>query len=102
MARTRLSAAEVDEGLAALPGWETGSGRDGIAREFAFGTYSEALGFVVRLAAAAEAADHHPAILWTYTQVRVTWSTFDAGGITQRDLAMAAATDGLAGARPGG
>lgn len=102
MPRTRLSAAEVDEALAGLAGWETGSGRDGISREFAFRTYSEALGFVVRLAAAAEAADHHPGILWTYTRVRVSWTTFDAGGITRRDLEMAAATDRLGGVSTGG
>lgn len=101
MARTRLSAAEVAEGLAGLPGWAVESGGAGIAREFAFRSYSEALGFVVRLAAAAEAADHHPAVLWTYTQVRVTWTTFDAGGVTARDLAMAAGTDRLAGVSTG-
>jgi 4a-hydroxytetrahydrobiopterin dehydratase len=48
---------------------------------------------VNRVAALAEAADHHPDILVSYTRVTLTLSTHDAGGLTARDFALARQID---------
>ena len=49
-----------------------------------------------RVAVAADAADHHPDIDIRYTTVTMKLSTHSAGGITRKDLELAAAIDGLA------
>jgi 4a-hydroxytetrahydrobiopterin dehydratase len=89
-----LSEAELAEGLGALPEWR----RDGetIVRTVKSATFLDAIALVNRVAEAAEAADHHPDILINWRRVTFTLSTHAAKGLTARDLAMAAAIDGLA------
>lgn len=93
---TRLDQSSLDTWLAAHSGWE----RDpagGIAKRFAFPDFASALAFVVRLGCLAEKRDHHPDLELGWGRVRVAWSTHDAGGVTELDLAAAAATDALGG-----
>jgi 4a-hydroxytetrahydrobiopterin dehydratase len=92
MARTKLSAAKVSEGLAALKGWKL-DGESAIARQFTLKDHIAALGLVVKVAAIAETMDHHPTVEWTYNRVRFVLSTHDAGGVTQRDFELAARID---------
>ena len=94
----KLEHAAVETWLAAHPGWarETGSS-EGIARRFTFPDFSAALGFVVRVGLAAEKRDHHPDILLAWGKATVLWTTHDAGGITELDLELAAASDALIG-----
>jgi len=82
---------EVDARLRSLPGWT----RDGkrIRRAYKFGSFTEAMAFVNRVAGLAEAQDHHPDILIEYSAVTLTLSSHDAGGLTARDLKLAAAID---------
>lgn len=58
-------------------------------------SFPEAIAFVNRLAEAAERENHHPDIAISYRKVTVRWSTHSAGGITERDRALAAETDTL-------
>lgn len=69
---------------------------DALVREFEFGSFTQAIDFVDRLAAAAESADHHPDIDIRYRKVTVRWTTHSAGGITERDHEMAERTSALA------
>ncbi len=65
-------------------------------RKFTFKNFSEAFGFMSRVALLAEQANHHP--LWTnvYNQVEIWLSTHDAGNIvTDKDRSLAAAIDQL-------
>ncbi len=87
----RLSEAEIAQHLASLAGWE-GAGA-AIRRKYRFGGFPEAMAFVNRVARLAEEADHHPDILIEYSQVTLTLSTHDAGGLTERDFALAHAID---------
>jgi len=87
-----LGAETVDAWLAAHPGWGRASG-NGIARQFAFPDFATALAFVVKVGCDAEKRDHHPDIELGWGRARVLWTTHDAGGVTQRDLDAAAATD---------
>jgi 4a-hydroxytetrahydrobiopterin dehydratase len=91
---TRLSDAQIAERLAALPGWT----RDGdrLRREFACPTFPDAVAFIVRIAFEAEAVDHHPDIEVHYRRVTLVYWTHSEGGITEKDLAGAAAADRLA------
>jgi 4a-hydroxytetrahydrobiopterin dehydratase len=90
--RTRLTDAEVATGLATLTGWA----REGnaIRRTFAFKGFPEAVAFIQRLVAPAEAMDHHPDVDLRYNKVIVTLSTHSAGGITGLDLELARQING--------
>lgn len=90
----KLPAETVDTWLAAHPEWRRD--KDGIARAYKLKDFSEALGFVVRVGLAAEKADHHPDIELGWGKARLYWTTHDAGGITQLDLDLAAASDDCA------
>ena len=46
-----------------------------------------------RVATLADTHDHHPNIDIRYDQVTITLSTHDAGGITEKDLALAEQID---------
>lgn len=94
MARTKLSTQDIKAGLTSRPGWR--SDGDAIVREFTFASFPDAIAFTTRLAFEAEAADHHPDLNVNYKRVTVRWSTHDAGGVTDKDLAGATQADTVA------
>lgn len=79
-----------------LPDWRDVPGRDVIARKFEFRDFNEAFGFMSRVALLAEKMDHHPEWMNVYKTVDVRLTTHDAGGVTEKDVAMAKAMDGYA------
>jgi 4a-hydroxytetrahydrobiopterin dehydratase len=83
--------------LAKLTGWSEVDGRDAITRKFVFGDFNEAFGFMARAALIAEKMDHHPEWFNVYKTVDVTLSTHDAGGMTELDVKLAQAMNGLTG-----
>lgn len=83
--------------LETVPAWRDAPGRDAIARSFKFPDFNAAFGFMARVALLAEKADHHPEWFNVYNRVDITLSTHDAGGLSQRDLDLAAAIDRVAG-----
>jgi 4a-hydroxytetrahydrobiopterin dehydratase len=86
-----LNAAEVEEVLKTSPAWKLQAGK--LVREWTFKDFVEAMAFVSRVAAVAEAAGHHPDIDIRYNQVVLGLISHDAGGITRRDATMAAQID---------
>jgi 4a-hydroxytetrahydrobiopterin dehydratase len=86
-----LNAAEIDEGLQGHPDWKLQAGK--LVREWTFKDFVEAMAFVNRVAGVAEAAGHHPDIDIRYNKVVLGLVSHDAGGITGRDVAMAAQID---------
>lgn len=88
-----LDADAISVALAGLPGWRHEDGA--LTREFTFDGFMAAVLFVNRLAGAAEQADHHPDLDIRWNRVLVRWSTHSQGGVTRRDLDMAARTDTL-------
>lgn len=65
-------------------------------KKFEFKNFSEAFGFMTRVALAAEKMDHHP--LWTnvYNKVEIWLNTHDAGDIiTEKDWMLSAKIDAL-------
>lgn len=80
--------------LQMLPEWRLDGAT--IVRDFTFAGFPEAVAFVSRLVAPAEAADHHPDLEIHYNRVTVRYSTHSAGGLTALDFAGAAAADAAA------
>ncbi|MFZ4533279.1 MAG: 4a-hydroxytetrahydrobiopterin dehydratase [Alsobacter sp.] len=93
----RLDANARSAALATLPGWAAVDGRDAITRRFVFADFSEAFGFMARVALVAETMNHHPEWSNVYRTVDVTLSTHDAGGLTALDVDLARAMDRIAG-----
>jgi len=93
----KLAGSERNEALAGLSGWREVEGRDAITKTFTFKDFNQAFGWMSRVALAAEKMDHHPEWTNVYRTVEVTLSTHDAGGVTERDIALARAMDGFAG-----
>jgi 4a-hydroxytetrahydrobiopterin dehydratase len=91
---TTLSSDVIAARLAALPGWRLSGST--IVKEFTFAGFPEAVAFVSRLVAPAEAADHHPDLAIHYRRVVVTFTTHSAGGLTTLDFEGAAAVEDLA------
>ena len=81
--------------LANLADWREVKGRDAIAKTFTFKDFSEAFGFMSRVALIAEKMDHHPEWSNVYRKVDIVLSTHDAGGVTEKDIALALAIEAL-------
>jgi 4a-hydroxytetrahydrobiopterin dehydratase len=79
--------------LQGLGGWAEVDDRDAIFKTFRFKTFNEAFGFMTRVALMAEKMDHHPEWSNVYNRIDVTLATHDAGGITRRDIQLAAFMD---------
>jgi 4a-hydroxytetrahydrobiopterin dehydratase len=92
-----LSESERTDALAGLPGWAFDADRNGIAKRFAFADFSAAFAFMTRVAMAAEKADHHPEWFNVWNKVDILLSTHSAGGVTEKDVAQAAAIEAVAG-----
>ncbi len=88
----KLDDAAVAQALVDLPGW-TRNG-DGIDRRYVFRDFTEAFGFMARVALLAEKADHHPEWSNVYNKVDIRLTTHEAGGLSTRDFALARAIDG--------
>ncbi|SFO00213.1 pterin-4-alpha-carbinolamine dehydratase [Bradyrhizobium sp. Ghvi] len=92
----RLSADARKQALGGITGWTEVQGRDAIGKTFVFKDFNEAFGFMTRAALVAEKMDHHPEWRNVYKTVEVVLSTHDAGGVTQRDIALATAMNAIA------
>jgi 4a-hydroxytetrahydrobiopterin dehydratase len=89
-----LGEQEIGQGLEQLEGWHVEDGSLVLERKLA--DFAAALGFVNRVGALAEAANHHPDILLHgWNKVRLTLSTHSEGGLTAADFGLAGEIDGL-------
>ena len=89
-----LSADVIAERLAALPGWRHDPHAGGaLVREFRFAGFAPAFAFMTEVALQAERMDHHPDWTNVYDRVSIRLSTHAVGGVTERDLALAALID---------
>ena len=93
----KLDEAAIVAALQALPGWSRVPGREAITRSMKFADFNAAFGFMTRVALVAEKVDHHPEWFNVWNRVDITLSTHDAGGLTDRDLKLAAAINKIAG-----
>jgi 4a-hydroxytetrahydrobiopterin dehydratase len=90
-----LSRADAERLLAETPGWTLDDGATRIERAFKFQDFVGALAFVNRVAALAEAEDHHPDIAFGWGYCRVTFQTHKIKGLHENDFIMAAKVNAL-------
>lgn len=95
MAIALLTEAERAAALADLPAWVLREDGLAISRSFKFANFSEAFGFMTRVAMIAEQQDHHPEWFNVYNRVDITLTTHAADGLSQRDVKAAKAIDRL-------
>jgi 4a-hydroxytetrahydrobiopterin dehydratase len=91
----KLTGPERAKALASLPKWQEVAGRDAIKRSLKFADFNQAWGFMCRVALAAEKADHHPEWSNVYSNVEIVLSTHDAGGLSEKDVALAKLIDSI-------
>ncbi len=82
--------------LTQLDGWAAAEGRDAIVKTFRFDGFNGAFGWMARVALKAETMDHHPEWSNVYDRVEVLLATHDAGGVTDKDVALARFMDEVA------
>ena len=92
----KLTGKARSDALGSLKGWAEVSGRDAIQKKFKFADFSQAWGFMTRVALAAEKADHHPEWSNVYNRVEIVLSTHDAGGLSAKDIDLAKVIDSAA------
>ncbi|HUJ42647.1 MAG TPA: 4a-hydroxytetrahydrobiopterin dehydratase [Opitutaceae bacterium] len=85
---TPLTPPEIQQELAALPGWAHEGGA--LLKAFTFENFREAFSFMTRVALEAEARDHHPEWTNVYNRVTIRLSTHSAGDkVTMKDVEFA-------------
>jgi len=85
--RRKLSDAEIAGGLKELKGWAVRGGK--LHKEFTFGDFVGAFGFMTSAALIAEGMNHHPEWSNVYNRVVIDLSTHSEGGITGLDVELA-------------
>ena len=88
-----LTQTEISTALESLTNWSLDQGK--LFRQFNFRNFSEAFGFMTRVALLAEKHGHHPEWFNVYRRVDIWLTTHDAGGISERDTRLAQAIDKL-------
>ena len=90
---TALTQDEITCRLQQVPAWQLDDGK--LYRALRFADFTEAFGFMASVALLAERADHHPEWSNVYNRVDIHLTTHDAGGLSERDFALAEAIDRL-------
>ena len=93
----KLSESERSAAFQELKDWEAVAGRDAMRRAFKFKNFSEAWGFMNRVALLAETQDHHPEWSNVYNRVEILLTTHDCDGLSARDVTLARCIDQLLG-----
>ena len=96
----KLTAGERKTALKELGKWKAARKGEAIQRSFKFKNFSEAWGFMARVALLADSQDHHPEWFNVWNQVRIDLATHDAVGITSLDVELARSMETLAARLP--
>ena len=89
-----LPADELDAAVEQLPGWALVEGK--LHAELRFADFAAAFGFMAAAATEAARLDHHPEWSNVYNKVEIVLSTHDAGGVSDKDVALAKFIDRVA------
>ncbi len=76
-------------------GWTTSADARAIEKRFTFADFSQSFAFLTRVAMHAEKVDHHPEFTSAWNCVDFRLTSHDAGGVTERDVALARAIDAM-------
>lgn len=95
MSVVKLNSDEIKVAINQLDHWLLDHQQTSIYKEWRFDNFKTVIKFLNQICDLADAQDHHPEILTTYTNLRIRLWTHDAGGITQRDFTLASSIDQL-------
>lgn len=88
-----LTPEQLEAGLKSLDGWKLREDGKAIVKSFVFSDFSEAFGFMARVALEAEKIDHHPTWTNVYKNVDITLNSFNKNGVTNLDIELAQRID---------
>ena len=77
-------------------GWTASADGKAIEKSIVLADFSESFGLLTRVAMHAEKVDHHPEFTSRWNRIDFVLTSHDAGGVTERDIALAKAIDRLA------
>jgi 4a-hydroxytetrahydrobiopterin dehydratase len=92
---TKLDPGQIEALLLEVPGYKVDDQRQAIGKDYSFKNFYETIAFVNALAYIANQEDHHPDLAVSYNQCSVSFSTHDAGGLTENDFICAARVNAL-------
>ncbi|MFO8237336.1 MAG: 4a-hydroxytetrahydrobiopterin dehydratase [Prochlorococcaceae cyanobacterium] len=95
MAATPLTPEQINALPSTLPEWSIEGGK--LHRELSFADFTEAFGFMAKVALAAETLGHHPEWSNVWNRVTIDLTTHDTGGLSNLDAQLAQRIDQLAG-----
>ena len=79
----------LDEALSQLNSWElTKDGREAVFKEFKFTDFKSAFSFMTSIALKSEEAGHHPEWFNVYNKVKITLTTHDVNGLSEKDVIL--------------
>lgn len=93
MAIKLLTESERDEAMLTLPDWHLSADGKSLTREWRFRHFRACFGFMTQVALLAEKHSHHPEWTNVYNKLSMQLTTHEAGGLTERDVALAHAID---------
>jgi len=83
-----LTQDQITKNLTSLPDWD--QDKKQITKIFQLKDFTEALAFVNKIGAEAEKMNHHPDIfIHSWNKVKITLSTHNEGGLTEKDFQLA-------------
>ena len=90
----RLTDDEMSAALVQLPAWTVHEGK--LHRKYQFPDFPHAMGFMATAAPNIERMNHHPEWSNVYNRITVDLVTHDSGGITRKDVELAATLEKIA------
>jgi 4a-hydroxytetrahydrobiopterin dehydratase len=90
-----LAPAQVQDLLAALPGWQASADGKAIVKDFRFEDFHRTLRIINAVGCMANREEHHPHLEARYGHCQVLWSTHDVGGLSLNDFICAARVEAL-------
>ncbi|HUI31040.1 MAG TPA: 4a-hydroxytetrahydrobiopterin dehydratase [Candidatus Acidoferrales bacterium] len=83
----KLNKQEIESRLTRLAGWRYSN--ESIMKDYKLKDFPEAMGFVVKIALAAEKMEHHPDMTIEYNRVKIILTTHSEEGVTEKDFNLA-------------
>jgi len=83
----KLRKQEIESRLTKLSGWRYSN--ESIMKDYKLKDFQEAMGFVVKIALAAEKMEHHPDMTIEYNRVKIILTTHSEEGVTDKDFNLA-------------
>jgi 4a-hydroxytetrahydrobiopterin dehydratase len=89
----KLSDNEIEGKLKELRNWQIEKGK--LCKSFEFKNFTQAFGFITKIALESEKLDHHPELFNVFNKVKIFLSTHKVNGISEYDFILAKKIDDL-------